>query len=416
LELSVRIFIAAALFALVSQSALAQDTIAAKWVEMVPGGGAEARIATTAATCPQIAIDGTKSAMTERAAPDTNFTERLCTAQIPMGAKSASVEGQSLPVPKADPQRILVIGDTGCRIKGSTVQACDDPKKWPFATVAAAGAKLKPDLIVHVGDYLYRESACPAGNASCAGSPWGDNWPAWNADFFAPAAPLLAAAPFVIVRGNHEDCDRSGLGWLRLLGPLPFDASAPCNPHLALYSIPLGAITLAIMDDANAPDIDVDTNALPDYQKDFAAIATVGPKPVWLVMHRPIWGAVKIMGIGVGGNRTLIAALDDSKVLDGVDFMLSGHIHAFEALNYFGSAPPQIIAGNSGDKLDAAPEHVAKLNLGGEIVKDGMTLPGFGFLMMTERSAGWHVDLYRTNGTIEGHCTLAKRRVVCTKS
>jgi hypothetical protein len=408
--------VAIAAAALLALSAQASAQIVSKWVQMMPGGAAEARILTMAATCPDLSIDGAAVKSDLRAGPDKNFAVRLCTATIPAGAKAASVEGQSLPVPKADPQRILVIGDTGCRIKGSTIQDCNDPKQWPFAVVAAAGAKLKPDLIIHVGDYLYRESPCPQGNAKCAGSPWGDNWPAWNADFFTPAAPLLTSAPWVIVRGNHEDCDRSGPGWLRLLGPLAFAPGAPCDKHLSLYEIPLGPMTLAIMDDASAPDTDVDTGALPDYQKDFAALGTASPKPVWLVTHRPIWGAVKIMGIGVGGNRTLIAALNDSKSLDNVDFMLGGHIHAFEALNYLDNRPPQIIAGNSGDALDAAPANVARLNLGGEIVKDGMTLPGFGFLMMTKQGADWHVDLYRTNGTIEGHCTLANRRVDCAKS
>jgi hypothetical protein len=402
--------------AMIALPALAQTPVAARWVEMMPGGGAEVRIATSANTCPDISIDGATVHTATRAAADAKFAVRICTAAIPTGAKAAMLNGAAIPLPKTTPERILVIGDTGCRIKDKTVQACNDPTKWPFAPLAVVAAKLKPDLIIHVGDYLYRESPCPAGNTACAGSPWGDNWPAWDADFFTPAAPLLAAAPFVIVRGNHEDCDRSGLGWLRLLGPLPFVASAPCNPHLALYSIPLGNMTLAIMDDASAPDTDVDTASLPAYQKDFAAIPSVSPKPVWLVTHRPIWGAVKIFGIGVGGNRTLIAALDDTHPLDGVDFMLGGHIHAFEALNYFGKAPPQIIAGNSGDKLDAAPENVAKLNLGGQIVKDGMTLPGFGFLMMTSEAKGWHIDLYRVDGTVEGHCTLANRRIDCTKT
>ena len=83
---------------------------------------------------------------------------------------------QTLPVPVANPQRILVVGDTGCRIKGASLQACNDPMQWPFLAVSQAAAGLKPDLIIHVGDYLYRESPCPAGNAGCAGSPWGDNW------------------------------------------------------------------------------------------------------------------------------------------------------------------------------------------------------------------------------------------------
>ena len=103
----------------------------------------------------------------------------------------AIVENEDFDV--AEPQRILVLGDTGCRIKGAALQACNDPAAWPFPPLAAAAAKLKPDLIVHVGDYLYRESACPAGNAGCAGSPWGDNWTTWQADFYTPAAPLLAA-------------------------------------------------------------------------------------------------------------------------------------------------------------------------------------------------------------------------------
>jgi hypothetical protein len=50
--------------------------------------------------------------------------------------------------------------------------------------------------VIHVGDYLYREDPCPAAaQAQCGGTPSGDNYGAWNADFFKPAAKLLAAAP-----------------------------------------------------------------------------------------------------------------------------------------------------------------------------------------------------------------------------
>ena len=79
----------------------------------------------------------------------------------------------------------------------------------PFAALATAAAALKPDLVIHLGDYLYRETPCPASFAGCAGSPYGDNWAAWNADFFVPGAPLLAAAPWIVIRGNHEDCARA---------------------------------------------------------------------------------------------------------------------------------------------------------------------------------------------------------------
>ncbi|MFX8797610.1 metallophosphoesterase, partial [Acinetobacter baumannii] len=84
---------------------------------------------------------------------------------------------------------------------------------WPFKLGATLSASLKPDLVLHVGDFHYREKPCPAGNDGCAGSPWGDNWDVWREDFFAPADSLLRAAPWIMVRGNHELCDRGGHGW-----------------------------------------------------------------------------------------------------------------------------------------------------------------------------------------------------------
>ena len=132
---------------------------------------------------------------------------------------------------------IAAFGDTGCRLKSAKTAAkegdtddadargkfqdCNNPTLWPFAQVAQSVADAKPDLVIHVGDYLYRESACPTGDAGCARSPYGDDWPTWKADFFAPAAPALRAAPWIVVRGNHEICRRAGPGYFRLLDPTP---------------------------------------------------------------------------------------------------------------------------------------------------------------------------------------------------
>src|SRR5438309_1335623 len=82
------------------------------------------------------------------------------------------------------------------RRKGTSVQDCNDPMSWPFATIARLAAAKHPDLVIHVGDYHYRESPCPADRLGCAGSPHGDNWAVWQKDLFDPAAPLLAAAPW----------------------------------------------------------------------------------------------------------------------------------------------------------------------------------------------------------------------------
>ena len=151
----------------------------------------------------------------------------------------------------------MIFGDTGCRLKGDEIQDCDKPAEWPFAQVARLAAAHRPDLVIHVGDYYYRESPCPAGRTGCAGSPWGDNWNSWNADFFEPAAPLLKAAPWVMVRGNHEDCARGGPGWFMLLDA----AAAPlaCPAESAPMAIDAGGLTLYVLDsagtdDAHAPD------------------------------------------------------------------------------------------------------------------------------------------------------------------
>jgi hypothetical protein len=408
-----------ALLALLALSpSFAQAEVISQWVQLTPGG-AEARIVTTSPNCADIGIGGTTIRMQLRGAPDTNFPVRLCSAAVPADtALQLATEGGSRQLPSAPsaPQRIMVFGDTGCRIKDQAVQACNDPKAWPFAAIAAEAAALKPDLVIHVGDYLYRESPCPAGNAGCAGSPYGDNWPTWDADFFTPAAPLLRAAPFVFLRGNHEDCTRAGLGWLRLLGPLAFDSAAPCIAHLQPYSVPLGAMNLVAMDDANAPDTTIESDLLPDYRADFAALATVAKPPVWLAMHRPIWGAVSgPAGVAVGGNRTMIAALPGPNALDGVALMLAGHIHTFEAINYAGTAPPQLIAGFGGDNLDTTPADLSGVNLSGQAVKDGLSLPGFGFLLMTREADGWRIDVHAVDGTIEEVCHFADRRLDCAK-
>jgi hypothetical protein len=411
-----RAFLAAAFVLLFAAPAAAQDQVASHWVQFMPGGGQEARVLTAAAACPALDIDGVSTPMAERAPPNGYFPLRLCALAIPAKTKTAMLDRERLPLLKAKPQRIMVFGDTGCRIKGGTIQDCNDPKKWPFPAITAQAAKMKPDLVIHVGDYLYRESPCPAGDKRCEGTPHGDNWAAWDADFFAPAAPLFAAAPWVIVRGNHEDCARSGKGFLRLLGPDPVNPVAGCNAHIPLYTVPLGDVTLAVMDNTDAPDTTIDAGLRTEYEADFKALDTIKP-PVWLVGHRPIWGAVTLYGMTLGGNRTMIATLPGTNLLRNTALMLSGHIHTFEALNYENAdIPPQLIAGFGGDKLDTAPADLSGVNVSGTRVKDGISIGGFGFLLMTRERKGWRIDVHRVDGSVERVCRFGNRRLDCPKS
>ena len=379
------------------------------WVQAV-NNGFEARVVTTATVCPTLRINNGEMPMTVRAVANASFP-LICGALIPAGAKNISIGGQSLAAPVADPQRILVVGDTGCRIKGAALQACNDPAKWPFPQVASAAARLKPDLVIHVGDYLYRESACPVGNAGCAGSPWGDNWTTWKADFFDPAAPLLAAAPIVLARGNHEDCTRAGLGWVRLQGPSTFDGN--CIVHQPIYMVALGGLTLGVLDDAVSNETDLDRDVGKVYAGEIASLAKA-PDPVWFIHHRPTWAAVSgPLGIPIGGNLTLIEAARVNAAKGGpmlphnVELQLSGHIHTFESINYQGGVPPQIVAGNGGDNLDVTPLNLRGsqfLGHSGVTVADGLSVGGFGFLLMTRAETGWTIDLYDSAGTKTRTC------------
>ena len=401
------------LFCVMSMTAQAADTA---WVQAT-ATGFEARLVTDAAVCPILHTDKGEVAMTVRATAAANFPQ-VCAAAIPAGMVRAEIAGAALPLPAAKPERILVLGDTGCRIKGSALQACNDPHQWPFPQLAAAAAALKPDLVIHVGDYLYRESPCPPGNQGCAGSPWGDNWTTWQADFYTPAAALLKAAPIVLVRGNHEDCNRTGPGWLRLQGPSAFDPAAPCIPHLPLYNVDLGALRLAVMDDATADDTRLNRDNSPVYAAELTGLAAI-PTPVWFVHHRPIWAATTgPLGIPVGGNLALIDAVRVAALSGGppiapnVELMLSGHIHTFEAINYAGNVPPQIVAGNGGDNLHVTPANLRGTQFqgfSGVTVADGLSVGGFGFLLMTRAEDGWTIDLYDSAGAKIRTCRFSKR-------
>jgi hypothetical protein len=113
------------------------------------------------------------------------FPVLTCDAVLPAGVRSVSVAGKALPVPVADVKKIVVIGDTGCRLKTADnyFQSCNDSDQWAFREMTVAAAAQKPDLVLHVGDYHYRENACPDGNPACSGSPWGYGWDTWKADF-----------------------------------------------------------------------------------------------------------------------------------------------------------------------------------------------------------------------------------------
>jgi hypothetical protein len=72
-------------------------------------------------------------------------------------------------------KKIVVIADTGCRLKASEnyYQDCNDESKWPLAKIMQKAAEKNPDLVLHIGDIHYRESPCPNDRPGCKDTAWG---------------------------------------------------------------------------------------------------------------------------------------------------------------------------------------------------------------------------------------------------
>jgi hypothetical protein len=291
-------------------------------------------------------------------------------------------------------------------MKGYYLQACNDPQQWPFHLIADVVAQTKPDLVIHVGDYHYRETPCPWGHDGCAGSPFGDTWSVWRADFFAPADTLLKMAPWVFVRGNHEVCDRGGKGWSRTLEPFPFDAAAGCNGPAKPYLARLTKFALAVMDVSPATETAVNEVQMQVYREQYKSLATLASGPTWLLQHRPIWSVSGTIGGRLSGDNKTLAAAAAGLLSANIELILSDHHHIFQALNYDGDLPVQIVSGHGGDLLNLGPSSdPAGWVINGVKVKSGVNKHGtFGFAIFEQQNEGWQLTSYDRHGTTLTTC------------
>jgi hypothetical protein len=428
------------------------------WVEIGANNQAIARLVTPYSVCPTIAIDGVVSTMNLRVGPGTIplratnsdptpgpmvvnskpsvFPVSACEFNIPSGAQVAIVAGKSLPLPKTNVQRIIVLGDTGCRISiGNPFQACGDPAQWPFGVISTVAAGMHPDLVLHVGDYQYRDNPCGSdpmqspNQPQCAGTPWGYGWDTWYADLFQPAAPLLAAAPWIMVRGNHETCNRAGQGWYRFLDTNPYTATRTCdnatNDSIANYNDPWavtvnGDTQFIAFDSANtsksayAP-MTKPADVLPfnNYTAELASAGTFSGNANFLsifAIHHPILGYTPGPPL-TGGNPGMLsvmgAAYPNAYYPPGVAIAMHGHVHDFQGISFASGHPATFVAGHGGDNLDAAlPATISIPPAAGTVVDKMAYTTEFGFMVMDRVGAqNWTYTAYRTDGTVLTTCT-----------
>lgn len=424
------------LVALVFCTALTAAAASHAWVELAPASGSTpgykilARYAEgTGVRCPNIVLDGVRHRMMRRI-PTGAFHALICESIIPLAIHAASIGGVSLPLPrwkKNESPRVVVIGDTGCRVKKGSddptqttapatwnLQNCVSPKDWPFQEVAASAAAANPNLVIHVGDYLYRETRC-TGVKDCPGGPTGNTFETWEADFFEPARKLLETAPWVVVRGNHESCARAGDGWFSLLEPRHV---SKCSDFAEPYLVQAGGLPLVVVDDSTASDaacrpgdaacitqfaIEVD-----NFTAQFRTISGWNLKDAWMLSHRPAW-SVKRGGTGVQVVNAVLEAAWDRARPQGVELLLAGHTHVFELIGFTKESghATQLVIGNSGTKLapkvkfDANAADVKRAS-----IQDFRDLQDFGFTTLTAEAETWRVEAHDRSGKIQFACTL----------
>jgi hypothetical protein len=461
------------------------------WVEIGADGEIIARAITSEFDCPFIKLDHSRHQMSLRAAPETvplrpttsspadskpsAFPVTTCEYTIPRGTRfaavmvkhdddnghgmrdSADAKGERddrgdhddqtivLPLPKHNPRRIVILGDTGCRLHiGDPWQSCFDPVEWPLRTIAKTAAGFKPDLVLHVGDYHYRENQCPPDIAGCQGSPWGYGWDVWEADLFRPAEKLLAAAPWIMVRGNHEECARAGQGWYRFLDTRPYEPTRTCNDpkfdNIANfndpYAVPIGKDTQIIVFDSSKvakTKITPADLAFVKYKDELNQVeALVTAKPdvlsIW-TNHHPLLAFSPLPGNAVtGGNPALLSVMfatyGKRYYPPGISLVFNGHTHILEALSFSTDHPATLMSGNGGDNLDLnLPDPFpANAHPDGDFanavdVEQIAHTSTFGFAVADRGTGGtWKLRAFTRDGHLLTKCTFAASKMSCSKT
>jgi hypothetical protein len=384
----------------------ASDPTPNVWVQLGPDG-AFVRAATSG-VCPTLSADGVPLPLRPRAErPPPNHSLAVCEAPIPPGTKVLTHDGRALPLPrKAD--RIVIVGDTGCRMKGRSIQNCTgdgEGPAWAFPAVAQAIAQESPDLIVHVGDYHYREARCPKNDPRCIGLATGYTSDAWQQDFLDPARPMLDAAPLLAVRGNHEDCDRAWGGWSWYLAPGPVDDPTwqTCDKRSGHWTTTVDGLQLVSLDTAKVKGWKKPVpkpKEVARYREAFDRIrADLRPGPTFFFTHRPIWG---LTAHGDGDDRQIAVVertLQHAGAADlKVDAVFGGHLHVLQHVAATAARPDSFVSGAGGTRLSTPlsadllakhPEALAELGIDSAGLKYDYA---FGYLIAERTNEGYIVS------------------------
>lgn len=338
------------LFAILAVSLFANEYF---WTQINKDSKYEFRVVNSG-NCPAITCDGKTLQTSLRFQKNSGFDVNVCAAEIE-GCKNVTYQNKTVTLPKKI-KTIAIIGDTGCRIKikkdstsDKDLQNCRNKDAWPAEKIAQKIAAQKPDLIIHVGDYQYREKCeNPELCKDVEMQYVGYDYKAWKEDFLKPFANILGEAPWIFIRGNHEDCDRAWQGYKAMLSPYPYQAcdkeddgkNMQKNASEPPYTIDLDDIHMVAMDSAGEDDKKIKEKDLKLFEEWFDGMHL--KKHSWILTHKPVYD-LNYKDESAQEKAFKKSGLEPAKIL-------SGHIHLFEWVK--DGKQEQLVVGNSGTKLD----------------------------------------------------------------
>ena len=135
-------------------------------------------------------------------------------------------------------------------------------------------------------------------------------------------------------------------------------------------------------------------------------------------MHKPLWslrpqsnddGTVSLVEL----NPTLQEA-SQNMIPAGIQRIIAGHIHVFEALSFADSRAPSFVIGTGGTSLDPQPEgSLEGVAIGGTTVRNGSIVAQFGFTTLERIGSEWITQLRGVDGTPVHTCSTAGRDIDC---
>ena len=457
-------------------SAVASDAFPYVWVQYAKDGGRLVRVVLDAnQSCPSIDNNNKSTPMDTRKAPWTKpdgtllFKQTVCSAIIDANSMATvAIAGTSHnlpPIPKTL-EKVVVVGDTGCRMKSGWFQDCNNAQGfgptsgWPLPTIMKNIANQLNDnatnqnsAILQMGDYHYREIKCGE-NWKCGGSPWSDGgnqaknvpptgqfWESWRDDWLNPAKPALLSAPWVMLRGNHENCTRGWRGYQLFMSQEPVGAANDQCPELEpsykveLQTAKTGQITLAVLDTANNGETMFNTSRCAPWMKEVqarVAEAAADPASSWLTLHHPVFkwltdnGPAAVTPASSACSATspylqargYVRQVIDDQVQAGhaaPGMVFSGHSHMWQWNKPTEAAMPyQMVVGHGGTKLDKPSFYELPANARGignhsttnvypQQNKSWVTMDVvFGYQVVTRiaQAAGtWRIDMFSLAGS-----------------